>query len=297
MPAPCPSIPWLPPSVGCCPPLSLPPRSQRATWLCWGSSRPRRGWSASRRPGRFPWPRTGSGRSRCHWGLTRGRSRRRSMTGYQPSSPPLNSCLTGSRVSTGCRSRAPARGRCGGACWTVRASFGRRGGGRPIDVCKIELVQRSPDEHRLLWRTVSSLNGSATWDDGSLTFTDLGVDGTRATVRGRQLFTLPRAWSGIDLDLLPELKAPLVQDAYRRFFTATFDNLEACFEGRPFRIGRTGASGDEPLGTEMLYQLIGLAKSWLEERSAGDTSLFAGPTREQPDEVDLRGFSHFTGAR
>jgi len=170
-------------------------------------------------------------------------------------------------------------------------------GGEPIDVCKIELVQRSPDEHRLLWRTVSSLNGSATWDDGSLTFTDLGVDGTRATVRGRQLFTLPRAWSGIDLDLLPELKAPLVQDAYRRFFTATFDNLEACFEGRPFRIGRTGASGDEPLATEMLYQLIGLAKSWLEERSAGDTSLFAGPTREQPDEVDLRGFSHFTGAR
>jgi hypothetical protein len=56
-------------------------------------------------------------------------------------------------------------------------------GGEPIDVCKIELVQRSADEHRLLWRTVNSLNGSATWDDGSLTFTDLGTDGTRVTVR------------------------------------------------------------------------------------------------------------------
>ena len=170
-------------------------------------------------------------------------------------------------------------------------------GGAPIDVCKIELVERSADEQRLLWRTISSLNGSATWDDGSLTFTDLGADGTRATVRGRQLFTLPRAWSGIDLDLLPELKTPLVEDAYRRFFTATFDNLEACFEGRPYRIGRSGASGDEPLATEMLHQLMGLAQSWLDERSSAGTGAFGGSAREQPDEVDLHGFSHFTGAR
>jgi len=148
----------------------------------------------------------------------------------------------------------------------------------------------------MLWRTISSLNGSATWDDGSLTFTDLGTAGTRVTVRGRQLFTLPRAWSGMDLDLLPELKTPLVEDAYRRFFTATFDNLEACFEGRPFRIGRSGAGGDEPLATEMLHQLLGLAQSWLDERSVDGTGLFGGPIREQADEVDLHGFSHFTGA-
>ena len=170
-------------------------------------------------------------------------------------------------------------------------------GGEPIDVCKIELVQRTVGEHRLLWRTVSSLNRSATWDDGSLTFADLGVDGTLVTVRGRQLFTMPRSWAGMDLDLLPELKSPLVEDAYRRFFTATFDNLEACFEGRPFRIGRSGASGDEPLATEMLHQLLGLAKAWLDERSADDTGLFGGSTREQPDEIDLHGFSHFTGER
>ena len=170
-------------------------------------------------------------------------------------------------------------------------------GGEPIDVCKIELVQRGEEEHRLLWRTVSSLNGSATWDDGSLTFTDLGSVGTRATVRGRQLFTLPRAWSGIDLDLLPELKAPLVEDAYRRFFTATFDNLEACFEGRPFRIGRPDSAGDEPLATEMLHQLIELAQSWLDDRSADGTGVFGGSAQAQPDEVDLNGFSHFPGAR
>jgi len=169
-------------------------------------------------------------------------------------------------------------------------------GGEPIDVCKIELVQRGVNEHRLLWRTVDSLNGSATWDDGSLTFTGLGPDGTRVTVRGRQLFTLPSAWAGIDLDLLPELKTPLVEDAYRRFFTATFDNLEACFEGRPFRIGRPAPTGDEPLATETLHQLLGMAESWLAERSPAGASLFGQPTREQPVEVDLHGFSHFGGA-
>jgi len=170
-------------------------------------------------------------------------------------------------------------------------------GGEPIDVCKIELVQRADTEQRLLWRTIDSLNGSARWDDGSLTFTDLGSVGTRVTVRGRQLFTLPPAWSGIDLDLVPELKTPLVEDAYRRFFTATFDNLEACFEGRPFRIGRPAPTGDEPLATESLYQLLGIAQSWLDERSVDRTSLFGEPKRDEPDEVDVHGFSHFGGAR
>ncbi len=170
-------------------------------------------------------------------------------------------------------------------------------GGEPIDVCKIELVQRGADEHCLLWRTVDSLNGSATWDDGSLTFTDLGRGGTRVTVRGRQLFTLPPAWSGVDLDLLPELKAPLVEDAYRRFFTATFDNLEACFEGRPFRIGRPAPTGDEPLATESLHQMMRIAQSWLDDRSVERTGLLGGLVREEPDEVDLHGFSHFSGSR
>ena len=178
-------------------------------------------------------------------------------------------------------------------------------GGEPIDVCKIELVQRGADEHRLLWRTINSLNGSARWDDGSLTFTDLGADGTRVTVRGRQLFTLPAAWSGVDLDLLPEVKKPLVEDAYRRFFTATFDNLEACFEGRPFRIGRPAPTGDEPLATESLHQLMQVAQSWLDDRSvdgsvdrsADRTGRFGKAARQRPDEIDLHGFSHFTDTR
>ena len=96
-------------------------------------------------------------------------------------------------------------------------------GGEPIDVCKIELVERGPDRHRLLWRTVRSPNGSAVHDDGTLTFERVAVPdgdpGTRVTIRGRQLFTLPPVLDAADLPSLPELHGPLLEEAYRRFFT------------------------------------------------------------------------------
>ena len=83
-------------------------------------------------------------------------------------------------------------------------------GGRRIDVCKIELVQRDVHEHRLYWQTVVSPNGSAIFDDGVLTFTDLGSGRTRVGVRGRQLFTLPDTWAGLDLAGWPEVRNPLL---------------------------------------------------------------------------------------
>ncbi|MHB1474600.1 MAG: hypothetical protein ACYCV4_13455 [Dermatophilaceae bacterium] len=163
-------------------------------------------------------------------------------------------------------------------------------------------MQRSATEHRLLWRTVNSPNGSATWDDGSLTFTDLGADGTRVTVRGRQLFALPPAWSGIDLDLTPELKTPLVEDVYWRFFTAAFLHCDVrqpvgVPRGAPVPDRAPAPTGDEPLATESLHQLMGVAQSWLDDGSTDRTSSFGGPAREEPDEVDVDGFSHFSGAR
>ena len=133
-------------------------------------------------------------------------------------------------------------------------------GGLPIDVCKIELVQREEARHALHWRTVDSLNGSATYDDGTLSFTDLGAGRTRLAVRGRQLFTLPAVLAGRDLDRLPEVKDDLVEDAYRRFFGTTFDNLEACYEGREFRIGRD-AEDDGPLVTQTLQLVLELASA------------------------------------
>jgi hypothetical protein len=158
-------------------------------------------------------------------------------------------------------------------------------GGQPIDVCKIETVSYSDTEHRLVWRTVSSPNGSATYDDGAMTFTDAGPGLTRLTVSGRQLFTLPPFWEAVDLDRFPAYKAVLVEDAYRRFFEATFDNLEACYEGREFRIGRPAADPMRPLPTEVVATLA---------RSAGKRlAAAAGPRRT---ETDADGFRHFSGA-
>jgi hypothetical protein len=163
-------------------------------------------------------------------------------------------------------------------------------GGLPIDVCKIELVQRDDTRHALHWRTVLSPNGSATYDDGTLSFTNVGGGRTRLAVRGRQLFTLPAFWAAVDLDRLPEVKDDLVQDAYRRFFTATFDNLEACYEGREFRIGRD-AEDDGPLVTQTVKSLLDLASQWLDERRSGWVSV----PQASPPQVDVHGFRHFRG--
>ena len=168
-------------------------------------------------------------------------------------------------------------------------------GGEPIDVCKIELVERSADRHRLTWRTVSSPNGSAEFDDGSLTFART-ADGTRITVRGRQLFALPATWAGIDLAAVPELRNPLLEEAYRRFFTTTFDNLEACFEGRSFRIGRPPMDPTEPLLTRALDLLLGAVTDWMGDGPAG-ADRHDGPARSAGPEVDDHGFRHVRGAR
>lgn len=159
-------------------------------------------------------------------------------------------------------------------------------GSLPIDVCKIELVEYADDLQRLSWRTVSSQNGSAEYDDGSLTISPAPGDRTRVTVMGRQLFTLPAFWQAVDLDRFPDLKAPLVVDAYRRFFTATFDNLEACFEGRDHRIGRD--QENRPLATETASMLLELAKDWLADNHAL-------PTKPGPALIDAQGFRHFSG--
>lgn len=168
-------------------------------------------------------------------------------------------------------------------------------GGAPIDVCKIELVERDDDRHRLTWRTVHSPNGSAECDDGSLTFTR-SATGTLATVRGRQLFTVPPAVQALDLDAVPELRTPLLEDAYRRFFTTTFDNLEACFENRPFRIGRPPPEPDEPLLTDAADLYFAMAREWLGDRagSAPDTRTATEPSGPV---TDAHGFQHFRGPR
>lgn len=166
-------------------------------------------------------------------------------------------------------------------------------GGQPIDVCKIELVECGPDQHRLSWRTVRSPNGSATHDDGSLSFTRTD-GGTMATVRGRQLFTVPPVVAAADLAAVPELHAPLLEDAYRRFFTTTFDNLEACFEGRDFRIGRPPPDPTEPLLTELVQLVLDAVGDRARSGSLRTSSTAAG---RAVGDVDGQGFRHVRGPR
>ncbi|GAA2745278.1 hypothetical protein GCM10009868_26120 [Terrabacter aerolatus] len=178
-------------------------------------------------------------------------------------------------------------------------------GGEPIDVCKIELVERGPDRHRLLWRTVSSPNGSAVHDDGTLTFERAGATGpdggdgpdggagTMVTIRGRQLFTLPAALDAVDLPSVPELHRPLLEEAYRRFFTATFDNLEACFEGREHRIGRPPPDPSGPLLTESVRMVV----DGLTARLVGDVAGSSVRSPAPDPALDQHGFRHVRGSR
>jgi hypothetical protein len=160
-------------------------------------------------------------------------------------------------------------------------------GGKTIDVCKIELVQHEAGRHRLYWRTIASPNDSAVYDDGVLTFADTGDDRTRITISGRQQFRLPLFWQVVDLDRYPAIKNELVTDAYRRFFSATFDNFEACFEGRRYRIGAEASTPSRGLPTEGLATYLDIGREWLAERTA--------PPARAGHEVDEHGFRHFPG--
>ena len=119
--------------------------------------------------------------------------------------------------------------------------------GKSIDVTKLEVVEYRLDRHRLFWKTIRSENASATFDDGIATFSRC-PEGTTVTIMGRQLFTLPPFWQMIDLNLVPDIKAALVNHAYLIFFDRTVANFESLVEGRSIRLGRRA---DEPHRSEM----------------------------------------------
>jgi len=161
--------------------------------------------------------------------------------------------------------------------------------GKPIDVSKLEVVEYRPDRHSLYWKTIGSENDSATYDDGVAMFQRV-AEGTRVTIIGRQLFTLPLFWQVFDMNLLPDLKAALVTHAYRTFFDRTMANFEALVEGRDIRIGR---HVDEPAAppAEQLMQLLGrisevvmpLLRRAIEKPHA---------VRDAKHEIDSDGFVH-----
>ena len=112
-------------------------------------------------------------------------------------------------------------------------------GGKVIDVGKLEFVRYEEDHQQIFWRTVESVNKSAAFDDGIVTFARSEAGRTDITIVARQQFTLPLFWQVINMDFFPQIKDALVSDAYTTFFSRTIANFEAAFEGRKVETGRS----------------------------------------------------------
>lgn len=169
-------------------------------------------------------------------------------------------------------------------------------GGAFIDVCKIEVIRYTDDSQRIAWRTVFSPNGSAMYDDGTVTFERHGANQTRVTVRGLQQFTLPAFWAVAEPWLGPAVKDNLVEESYRRFFTSTLDNVEVCYEGREFRTGREHESADDEPLEQRLKQSWTLVRDLLPDKPLATlVRRFQDRTAAETGEVDEQGFRHFAG--
>lgn len=171
--------------------------------------------------------------------------------------------------------------------------------GKQIDVSKLEVCEYSPDSCRMFWKTMKSENHSAIYDDGIVIFTRIG-DSTRVQIIGKQLFVLPPVWQEVNLDLVPEFKAPLVTHAYKTFFDRTCANLEALVEGREIRIGRPwripkSVDDADPLPVQRIQDFfLGLGEELKGALDAGGKFEGHGGHRNAAlSFTDAEGFRHF----
>jgi uncharacterized protein (DUF362 family) len=111
-------------------------------------------------------------------------------------------------------------------------------GGSFIDVGKLEVIRYGEGQQSIYWRTIASANHSAEFDDGIVDFVRAADGGTQVHIFTRQKFSLPLFWKVFDIDLVPEIKRPLVEAAYTKFFQNTLQNLMAQFQNQTARIGK-----------------------------------------------------------
>jgi uncharacterized protein (DUF362 family) len=175
--------------------------------------------------------------------------------------------------------------------------------GKQIDVSKLEVCEYSPDSCRMFWKTMKSENQSAIYDDGIVVFTRI-EDSTRVQIIGRQLFVLPPVWQAVNLDLVPEIKAPLVTHAYKTFFERTCANLEALVEGREIRIGRPwhvpeSVNDAEPLPVQVIQDFFLRLGETLHGLfgAKGDFKGLGQNVTAAPSFTDADGFRHFRPGR
>ncbi len=174
--------------------------------------------------------------------------------------------------------------------------------GKPIDVMKIECAEYTPSRQTLYWRLIRSENDSAAWDDALVSFEKTADGMTRATIFGRQEFSIPPLWALIDLPSNAALKRYLVTDAYHRFFGRSFANFEAVAEGRDVRLGKswdvtrgqpggTSAPSLESIGSTIERILTTIPADAL----AAAKRVVAGDAGAVDGELDANGFLHFSG--
>lgn len=179
-------------------------------------------------------------------------------------------------------------------------------GGDLIDVEKLEFIDYRPDRQTIYWRTVGSPNASASYDDGSVAFLRDGTDQTTVKIFARQQFSLPLFFHAFDVNLLPGIRDPIIENGYATFFAGTVANLRAKYEGHDFRIGQDDGvaeiSGDVRLRD--LARYLATAATALGEllRHREDVVNFGkwlfptdsgGPSSTAFKELDRHGFRHF----
>lgn len=180
-------------------------------------------------------------------------------------------------------------------------------GGEVIDVEKIECIRRRAGQQAIHWRTVASPNGSASVDDGGVTFTRTAEGLTHVRVFGRQQFTVPPLFRLFDMDLAPGLRDPIIESAYATYFEGTLGNLQRAYDGQEFRIGRdplvenpqgvlprflatAAAALAEFLRDRRGISDMGHVAAWLMGTGAPQTAMGGGP---EPLAIDSSGFRHF----
>ena len=111
-----------------------------------------------------------------------------------------------------------------------------------LDVYKLEKIDYSENEQRLWMLTVKSPNGSAVCDDGLTSFnrTEDGK-GTIVSFLACQNFPVPPLMALSRIDKWTWFKNTVTEQAYRDFCNTMMQNIQDRYDGRDFRVGRSGS--------------------------------------------------------
>lgn len=185
-------------------------------------------------------------------------------------------------------------------------------GAEVIDVEKIQSITYGRNQQIISWRTVGSPNGSATVDDGSVTFSRTQNGQTKVQIFVRQKFSLPLALQVFDINLTPGLRDPIIESTYGLFFAGTMSNLQAVYDGRDFRIGHDAGLGSDTV-RQSLPRLLATAAAAVAELlrhrnqsemrgnlgawlfGTGNSLMSSATIVPDAKLTDVQGFQHFSG--